>query len=281
MKQSPSKAIDLSTMKYAVGRPNIMNREKFMERVERMLDTKSMTNDGPFVRALEASICSTFDVKHCVAVANATLGLEIVLDALKLKGEIIIPSFTFVATAHAVKRIGAKPVFCDISKSSLALDVDAVERLITEHTSAIMPVNIYGGLSDLDAFAALADKYKLKLVYDSAHSLGTKWRNSWTSSFGDAEIFSLHATKFINGFEGGLIATNDEALAKECALLRNFCFTGYDQVGGIGTNAKVSEIHAAMALTNLECLDDILHINKKVYAWYQEFLPRRGKDARL
>jgi dTDP-4-amino-4,6-dideoxygalactose transaminase len=285
MKQLPRTSIDLTTMKYAVGRPNIMNRELFMTRVEQILDTKILTNDGPFVRALENTVCSTFDVKHCVAVANATLGLEIVLQALDLHGEIIVPSFTFVATAHAVKRIGAQPVFCDISPTSLALDVEAVERLITERTTAIMPVNIYGGLADLDGFAALAEKYKLSLIYDSAHSLGTKWNNAWTSSFGDAEVFSLHATKFINGFEGGLITTNNKALADKCALIRNFSFTGYDQVEGFGTNAKVSEIHAAMALTNLECLDQILSTNETVFSWYQKYLPEAAKmltfDSRI
>lgn len=277
MKQLPRTTLDLSTMKYAVGRPNIMNRKGFEARVAQILDTKQLTNDGPFVRALEREICSTFDVKHCIAVANATLGLEIVLEALDLKGEVIVPSFTFVATAHAVKRIGATPVFCDIAPDSLALDANCVEHLINERTSAIMPVNIYGGLADLDAFAALAQKHNLSLIYDSAHSLGTKWKSKWTSSFGDAEIFSLHATKFINGFEGGLITTNNKELADKCALLRNFCFTGYDQVGGFGTNAKVSEVHAAMALTNLECLNEILSLNEKVFTWYQEYLPSDAK----
>ena len=270
-------SVDLSTIKLSVGRPNIFNRERFMERVEQILDTKVMTNDGPFVQELENAVKDRFAVKHCIAVSNATLGMELVLSALDLRGEIIVPSFTFVASAHAIRRSGCKPVFSDISSKTLAMQVSDVERLITEKTSAIMPVNIYGGSVDLDEFARLAEKYNLKLVYDSAHSLGSKWNGCWTGAFGDAEVFSLHATKFINGFEGGLITTNDSALARACALTRNFCFTGYEKVSGIGTNAKLSEIHAAMALTNFECLDQILLMNEQNHSWYVKYLPEQAE----
>jgi len=268
---------EAASRKLTVGRPNVMNRQRFLERVEQILDSKSFTNDGPFVRELEQSVCTLFAVKHCIAVANATLGLEITLSALNVTGEVIVPSFTFVATAHAIRRIGAEPVFCDISKLSYSLDVSMVEAAITERTTAIVAVNLYGGLADLERLADIANKYKLHLIYDSAHSLGTKWKGNWTGSLGDAEVFSLHGTKFINGFEGGLITTNNDELAKRCALLRNFCFTGYDQVSDIGTNAKLSEIHAAMALTNFECMDEIIAKNKTNYSWYKRYLPDQAK----
>ncbi|MDR3617283.1 MAG: DegT/DnrJ/EryC1/StrS family aminotransferase [Candidatus Obscuribacterales bacterium] len=257
----------------SVGRPNVMNKALFMQRVEQILESKYLTNDGPFVKNLENQICSLFEVRHCVAVANATLGLEILLSALKIKGEVITPSFTFVATAHAIKRAGAEPVFCDVSLPSLCASRDLIEPKITARTSAILAVNLYGGLCDLQSLSELSAKHKLPLIYDSAHSLGTKWKGRWTGSFGDAEVFSLHGTKFINGFEGGLIVTNNGQLAQQCALLRNFCFTGYDQVSGIGTNAKLSEIHAAMALTNLEHIDELIAKNKEVYGCYKRLLP--------
>jgi dTDP-4-amino-4,6-dideoxygalactose transaminase len=148
-----------------------------------------------------------------------------------------------------------------------------VEKLISERTQAIMPVNVYGNICDVEGFQKLADKYNLQLIYDSAHVTGCKYRGQYVGSFGRAEVFSLHATKFINAFEGGLISTNDDELAARLKLARNFGFVTYDMVGALGTNAKLSEIHAAMGLTNLECIDQIISKNRENYELYAKYLP--------
>jgi dTDP-4-amino-4,6-dideoxygalactose transaminase len=227
------------------------------------------------VRELESGFCKVLNVDHCLSFSNATIAIELLVQELEITGEVIVPSFTFVATAHAVKRAGAKPVFCDVDDSGLSglMCPKQTERLINERTQAIMPVNVYGNVCDLEAFQTLADKYKLQLIFDSAHSTGTRYRGRNIGSFGRAEVFSLHATKFINAFEGGIITTNDASLAARLKLARNFGFVTYDMVGALGTNAKLSEIHAAMGLTNLECLDEIIGKNRENYEFYSRYLP--------
>jgi dTDP-4-amino-4,6-dideoxygalactose transaminase len=256
-----------------VGRPNILDKDAFLQRVNKLLDNKTFSNDGPLVRELEALVSQKLAVPHAIAVANATLGLEIVLEALGVKGHVIVPSFTFVATAHAVMRQGLLPVFCDATASYGLIDPREVERLITPETGAILAVNVYGNVCDLDALANLASKHSLKLIYDSAHALGVSYGGRPVGIHGDAEVFSLHATKFINGFEGGIITTTSDELARKIRLLRNFGFVGYDEVECVGTNAKLSEIHAAMALTNFEHMDEIVAINRRNYMSYAKWLP--------
>jgi dTDP-4-amino-4,6-dideoxygalactose transaminase len=262
-----------------VGRPNILNRAKFLERVESILDSKILTNDGPMVRELESSFCELFNVAHCLAFSNATLAIELLVKELDITGEVIVPSFTFVATAHAVKTAGAQPVFCDVEAGSDSglMCPELAEKLINEKTQAIMPVNVYGNICNLEAFEALAQKHKLQLIYDSAHAIGCSYRGRRLGSFGRAEVFSLHATKFINAFEGGLIATNDGELATRLKLARNFGFATYDTVVALGTNAKLSEIHAAMGLTNLECMEEIVNKNRENYELYSRHLPKQFK----
>jgi len=256
-----------------VGSPNILDRSIFLKRVERILDQKMFSNDGPLVRELETSVAERLDIPHVIAVSNATIGLELVLETFPKKGEIILPSFTFVATAHAVKRMGFTPVFSDVTSDFGLLDPEQVKRLITPKTVALLPVNVYGNICDIDALTRISCEHSLKLIFDSAHVLGVRHKGIYAGTFGQAEVFSLHATKFINGFEGGLIATTDEDLAAALRRARNFGFVGYDQVNSIGTNAKLSEIHAAMALTNFEHFEEIIRHNKRIHDAYKRRLP--------
>jgi dTDP-4-amino-4,6-dideoxygalactose transaminase len=258
---------------YVVGRPNIMDTDLFLARVQEILSQRSFTNNGRFVVALEELACRLLNVPHCIAVSNATIALEIVLRALELKGEVIVPSFSFVASAHAIAMEGLTPVFCDVNPTTCCIDAKTIEPLINENTSAIMAVNVYGGLCNIAELENLAKRRNLKLIFDSAHSLGCRLDGKYDGSFGDVEVFSLHATKFINGFEGGLITTTNEALAKRLRLMRNFGFSGYDKVDCLGTNAKLSEIHAAMALTNLEHMPEIIAINFENHSNYKKHLP--------
>ncbi len=255
-----------------VGRPNIGDREKFVQRVNDILDRRWLTNSGHYVQEFENAIAKIVDVKHCIAVTNATIALEIAIRALDLQGEVIIPSFTFIATAHALQWLGITPVFCDIDPHTYNLDPQKVERLITPHTSAVMGVHVYGRACDCDALENIARSHNLKLLYDAAHAFGCSYKGKMIGNFGDLEVFSFHATKFLNSLEGGAIVTNNDELAKRVRMMRNFGFTYYDRVDDIGTNGKMNEVSAAMGLTNLEAIDEFISVNRRNYEFYQTYL---------
>ena len=255
-----------------VGRPNVGDRERFLRRVGAMLDRNWLTNDGPLVREFEERIAELAGVRHCVATCNATLGLELLIRACDLAGEVIVPSFTFVATAHAVRMSGLTPVFGDIDETSHSLDPDALEDHLSERTSAILGVHLWGRSCAIEALTKLADRHGLTLLFDAAHAFGGSFRRKTIGRFGRAEVFSFHATKFINSFEGGAITTQDADLAARLRRMRNFGFVDYDEVRGLGSNAKMSEVAAAMGLTNLEAMPRIIAANAANYEQYREAL---------
>jgi dTDP-4-amino-4,6-dideoxygalactose transaminase len=255
-----------------VGRPNLGDRGRFLERLNHALDTRSLTNDGPYVRELERNISSLTGAKHCIAVCNATVGLEIAIRASGLSGEVIIPSFTFVATAHALQWQRIHPVFADVDLATHTLDPGSVERQITSRTTGILGVHLWGRACDIDGLTAVAERHRLSLLFDAAHAFGSSYRKQMIGNFGRAEVFSFHATKFINSFEGGAIATNDDDLASKARLMRNFGFANPDETLYEGTNGKMSEVSAAMGLTSLESLDDIVAINRDNHRSYSEGL---------
>jgi dTDP-4-amino-4,6-dideoxygalactose transaminase len=258
--------------KIHVGRPNIGNRERLFERINTIIDTRYLTNSGPFERELEHRICEILDVQHCVAMCNATVALEIAIRALNLRGEVIVPSFTFVATAHALQWQEITPVFCDIDPKTHNLDPGKVEAMITPRTTGIIGVHLWGRACDVDALNEIARRHRLKLLFDSAHALGCSYQGKMIGGFGDAEVFSFHATKFINSGEGGVVVTNDVALAARMQLMKNFGFAGYDNVIDIGTNGKMNELSAAMGLTNLESLEEFTSINRANFETYEHDL---------
>lgn len=258
--------------KLHVGRPNIGDRAKLMLRINDLLDRRWLTNDGPFVQELESKIAAYLNVKHCIAICNATIGLEIAIRALDLSGEVIVPSFTFIATAHALQWHKIVPVFCDIDPITMTLDPERVEELITPRTTGIMGVHLWGQPCDVVKLEEIAERHNLRLFYDSAHAFGCSYRGKMIGNFGDAEVFSFHATKFFNTFEGGAVTTNDDDLAARIRLMRNFGFSGYDNVVSLGTNGKMSEISAAMGLTGLESLEEFIRTNFEHYQHYQREL---------
>jgi dTDP-4-amino-4,6-dideoxygalactose transaminase len=255
-----------------VGAPNIGNRDRFLERVNDILDRRWLTNGGAYELEFEKRLARMLEVKHCVAVANGTLALELTLRAAGLTGEVILPSFTFVATAHVLRLLGLQPVFCDIDPVRYTVDPHAVEALITPRTSAILAVHLWGHSCDAEALDAIARHHGLALIFDAAHALRCSRRGRPIGGFGLAETFSFHATKFVNSFEGGAITTNDDNLARAVRLRRNFGFVWYDQVETVGTNAKLSEIAAAMGLTSLESVDDFIRANRRNDAAYRAAL---------
>ena len=255
--------------KLHVGRPNVGKQAEFMARVQRILDVRWFTNYGACVQELEAELARYLGVRHCITVCNATVGLEIASRALGFEGEVIVPSLTFVATAHALQWQQIKPVFCDIDPRTHAIDPAEVERLITPRTTGIVGVHLWGRSCAIDELQAVADRHGLTLMFDAAHAFGCTYKGRMIGGFGRAEVFSFHATKFFNTFEGGAITTNDDELAAQIRLMTNFGFAGYDNVVHIGTNGKMSEVSAAMGLTSFGSLSEFVEVNRRNHDAYR------------
>jgi dTDP-4-amino-4,6-dideoxygalactose transaminase len=252
-----------------VGRPNIGDRGRLLDRIGHIIDTRWLSNGGPFEHEFEQRVATAADVKHCIAMCNATVALEIAIRALDLKGEVIVPSFTFVATAHALQWQEITPVFCDIDPLTHTLDPEKVEALITPRTTGIIGVHLWGRAFGVQELEEIARRRGLKLLFDSAHAFGCSHKGRKVGGFGDAEVFSFHATKFINAGEGGAVVTNDDALAGRIRLMKNFGFSGLDRVSSIGTNGKMNELSAAMGLTNLESVAEFTRINQGHFESYK------------
>jgi dTDP-4-amino-4,6-dideoxygalactose transaminase len=258
--------------KLHVGCPNIGNREAILARINDMLDRKQLSNNGPFVQELEQKLADLIGVKHCITTCNGTIAMEIATRALGLKGEVIVPAFTFVATAHSLQWQEITPVFCDIDPRTHTIDPAKVEQMITPRTTGIIGVHLWGRPCNIEALQKIARKHRLALLFDAAHAFACSYRGRMIGNFGDAEVLSFHATKFFNTFEGGAVATNNDALADKVRLMKNFGFSGYDNVIYIGTNGKMTEVSAAMGLTNLESVDDFMLHNRDNYRCYRAAL---------
>ena len=246
-----------------VGRPNIGDRERLLERINDMLDNKWLSNNGPYVQEFERRIAE---------IIGGTVALEIAIRSLELKGEVIVPSFTFIATAHALQWQEITPVFCDIDPATCTLDPSCVEKMITPRTTGIIGVHLWGRPCDIESLEEIAASRGLKLMFDAAHSFGCSYKGEMIGRFGSAEVFSFHPTKFLNSSEGGAIVTNDDSLAHKIRLMKNFGFFGYDNVIYIGTNGKMNEFSALMGVTNLESLDKFIAANRANYETYEREL---------
>jgi dTDP-4-amino-4,6-dideoxygalactose transaminase len=255
-----------------VGRPNIGNRDRLLARINEMLDRGWLSNNGPFVQEFERKTAEFLGVRHCIAMCNGTIALEIAIRATGMRGEVIVPSFTFIATAHALQWQEITPVFCDIDPRTHLIDPAQVQQMITPRTTGIVGVHVWGQPCDIEALSQIARRRNLTLMFDAAHAFGCSYRGRMIGNFGIAEVFSFHATKFFNTFEGGAIATNDDDLAAKIRLMKNFGFHGYDNVEYIGTNGKMSEVCAAMGLTGLESLDEFVEHNRRNYRQYRREL---------
>jgi dTDP-4-amino-4,6-dideoxygalactose transaminase len=258
--------------KLHVGRPNIGDRQRLLTRINDLLDRRWLTNAGPYVQELEEKLADLLGVKHCIAMCNATVALEIAIRAMELTGEVIVPSMTFIATAHALQWQEITPVFCDIDPNTYNIDPKRIEDLITPRTTGIIGVHLWGRACDVEKLAEIAERHSLGLLYDAAHAFNCSYQGRMIGGFGKAEVFSFHATKFFNTLEGGAVVTNDDDLAAKIRLMKNFGFAGYDEVIYIGTNGKMNEMSAAMGLTLLENLDDLVTTNRRNYQQYQKEL---------
>ncbi len=253
-----------------VGAPNIGDRSLFYEYAEAMFDRRWLTNHGEWVLQFEKELQDYLGVKHCIAMCNGTVALEIAIRALGLTGEVIVPSLTFVATAHALQWQGITPVFCDVDPVSLCIDPNEVKRRITSRTTGIIGVHVYGRCCDVDTLEDLAESHQLRLMFDAAHAFGNTCHGKKVGGFGACEVFSFHATKFFNSFEGGAVATNNDELAEKIRFMQNFGFSDMDSVEHIGVNGKMTEVCAAMGLTNLRSIDRFREINGLNHAAYEQ-----------
>ena len=252
-----------------VGRPNLGDRGVLLNRINDMLDRRWFSNNGPLVQEFEKSIADFLGVKHVVAMCNATVALEIASRALNLQGEVIVPSYTFIATAHALQWQEITPVFCDMDPATHNIDPAKIERLITPKTTGILGVHVWGRGCDTEAIEKIAVRRHLKVMYDASHGFACSKGGRMLGTFGECEVFSFHATKFLNCFEGGAVVTNNDDLAEKMRLMRNFGFKGLDNVIYLGVNGKMSEVHAAMGLTNLEAVEEIIAVNRRNYEAYR------------
>lgn len=255
-----------------VGRPNIGARNRLRNRIDDILNRRWLTNNGCYVREFERRIRDVLGVKHCITICNGTVALEIAIRALGLEGEVIVPSFTAPATVHALSWLGIRPVFCDIDPETFCLDPEAVEERITPKTAGILAVHLFGRPCDVKALGEMSAARGLRILYDAAHAFGCSVGGRMIGNFGNAEVLSFHATKFLNAFEGGAVVTNDDDLAERIRLMRNFGYADSDKVESYGTNGKMSEVSAAMGITSLESVDEFVRSNRLNFQWYQEGL---------
>jgi dTDP-4-amino-4,6-dideoxygalactose transaminase len=255
-----------------VNRPLAGDRAKFDGYIDKIWRSRRFSNQGPLEQELEQQLQQRLGVDHCIMMSNGTKAMEVLLSVMGIKGEVILPSFTFISTPHTLFAAGITPVFCDIEPGRWTISPDHCERLITTRTSAIIATHLWGRPCDIDGLTRLADRHGIPLIFDAAHAFGCSYKGHAIGSYGAAEVFSFHATKAFHCAEGGAVTCNDPVLAGKLRRARNFGFAGYDFVENPGTNAKMSELSAAMGLVNLECFEASVALNELVFEAYRDHL---------
>lgn len=260
-----------------VARSSMPELDEFVDEIRDLWDSHWLTNMGVKHKTFQALLEDFLDVPHMALYTNGHLALENIIAALNLpKGsEVITTPYTFASTTHAIVRNGLVPVFCDIREDDYTIDVDKLEELITDRTSAIVPVHVYGNLCEVERLQKVADKYGLKLVYDAAHAFGVKYKGKSCAQFGDASMFSFHATKVFNTIEGGAVSFKEDRLVQILNDMKNFGIRGQEEVDFVGGNAKMNEFQAAMGICNLRHYEDELKKREKVYNHYMSRLENK------
>lgn len=268
--------------KIFVTRSSMPPYEEFAEAIRPLWDSHWLTNMGCYHKELEEKLKDYLKVPGLSLLVNGHMSLELAIQAFQFPpgAEVITTPFTFISTTHAIVRNNLKPVFCDIKQSDGTIDETKIEDLITEHTAAIVPVHVYGNLCRMAAIQEIADRYGLSVIYDAAHAFGMEYQGRGIGSFGDASVFSFHATKVFHTIEGGAVAFNDPKLYDRLYTLKNFGIQGEELVTGIGANAKMNEFSAIMGLCNLKYLSRTMQGRKKRYDFYKEQL-KAVKGIRL
>ena len=256
-----------------VTRSSMPTLDEYVEEIRDLWDSHWLTNAGAKHERLRALLKEYLGVGHLELFTNGHAAIELTLTALGLtEGEVITSPFTFVSTTHAIVRSGLTPVFCDINPEDYTIDAALIEKLITERTVAILPIHVYGNICDIEGIKDIADRHGLKVIYDAAHTFGEKYKGRGIGSYGDASIFSFHATKVYNTIEGGAACYNDPELDMRLAQIRDFGIVDEEAVSYIGPNAKMHEFSAAMGICNLRHVDGEISKRKKAYERYMERL---------
>ncbi len=246
----------MKLQKINVTRSSMPSYEEYCEAIKPIFESRWLTNMGPIHNEFMDKVGSYLGVDNVSLFTNGHLALCVAIRALGLTGEVITTPFTFASTTHAIVDCGLTPVFCDVNPGTYTIDADKIEALITDKTSAIIPVHVYGNVCDVEKIDAIAKKHNLKVIYDAAHVFGVKIGDKGIGSFGDISMFSFHATKVFNTIEGGCLTYSDKSLESKIAALRNFGMTAPESVDMVGTNAKMNEFQAAMGLCNLKYINE-------------------------
>ena len=260
--------------KILVTRSSMPSYEEYCEEIKELWDSRWLTNNGAKHRIFEKQLKEYLHTPNVTLFTNGHLALENIIEAMHFpKGsEVITTPFTFASTTHAIVRCGLIPVFCDIKYDDYTIDESKIEALITDKTCAIIPVHVYGNVCNVEAIQKIADKHFLKVIYDAAHSFGVTYKGVSTANFGDASMFSFHATKVFNTIEGGVVCYHDDSLVQTLNDIKNFGIHGPESTLYIGGNAKMNEFQAAMGICNLRHLDSEIAKRKAVAERYREHL---------
>ncbi len=260
--------------KILVTRSSMPSMDEYIEEIRDLWESHWLTNMGIKHQKLQSELEKYCDVPHAILYTNGHLALENAIAAMQFQegGEVITTPFTFVSTTHAIVRNGLVPVFCDVNEVDYTIDVTKIEELITDKTVAIVPVHVYGNLCDVGTIQKIADKHNLKVIYDAAHAFGVQYKGVNAANFGDASMFSFHATKVFNTIEGGAVTFADDSLVQVLNDMKNFGIRGQESIAYVGGNAKMSEFQAAMGICNLRHLDEEIQKRKSVAEHYRERL---------
>ena len=259
-------------MSIMVTRSSMPPMEEYIAEISDIWESRWLTNMGVKHQAFQAALQEFLGAPNIDLFTNGHMALELSLQALNLSGEVITTPFTFASTTHAIVRNGLEPVFCDIDPNDYTMDVTKLEHLITDRTSAIMPVHVYGNVCNVEEIERIAHKYGVKVIYDAAHSFGVRYQGKSTAVFGDVSCFSFHATKVFHSIEGGAACFHDRELGEKLSRLKNFGIRDAECVDGVGSNAKMNEFCAAMGLCNLRHVEGEIAERKVVAERYRERL---------
>lgn len=255
-----------------VTRSSMPEYEEYCKEIKDLWDSRWLTNMGAKHRQLQSELTDYLGVDYIDLLTNGHMALELSLQALQLQGEVITTPFTFASTTHAIVRNGLSPVFCDVNPVDFTMDVTKIEELITDKTSAIVPVHVYGNICNVEEIGRIASKYGLKVIYDAAHTFGVKYKGKGIGSFGDVSCFSFHATKVYHSIEGGAVCFHNNEFGKMLYNLKNFGIRGPEKVEAVGANAKMNEFCAAMGICNLRHVDEEIAKRKAVVEQYRSHL---------
>lgn len=248
--------------------------EQYIEYIKKIWENHQLTNDGPILRDLEKKLSNYLDCKYFSIVNNGTTALQISIEALDLKDEIITTPFSYIATSSSILWQKCKPVYVDICEKTLNINPENIENAITKKTTGILATHVFGNPCYLDKISKIAKKFNLKIIYDAAHAFGVTINNNSILNYGDISILSFHATKLFHSIEGGALASEDSAVNDKIKYLRNFGHSGPEKFKHVGINGKLSEMHAAMGVCVLKNIDEIINHRKKIYNYYNTLIDK-------